>query len=105
MDEQRSQAYTLAMNSETSTTTAESDVTLEDPAPAPTADPETAVTEEADPGPVPDIEAPTENTEAPAEVEATVGHDQVTGKYLVSITTRHPDPTVVAVNGRHVWEG
>ena len=97
-----------SMNSETSTPTAESDVTLEDPAPAPTADPESATQieeEPADPGPVPDIEAPTENTEAPAEVEATVGHDQVTGKYLVSITTRHPDPTVVAVNGRAVWEG
>ena len=39
------------------------------------------------------------------EVEATVGHDLTTGKYLVSIITRHPDPTVVAVNGKAVWEG
>jgi pyruvate/2-oxoglutarate dehydrogenase complex dihydrolipoamide acyltransferase (E2) component len=39
------------------------------------------------------------------EVEATVGHDIASGKYLVSIITRHPDPTVVAVNGKAVWEG
>jgi hypothetical protein len=85
------------MNSETSTTTAESDVTLEDPAPALTADP------------TPEPETPAEQVEeepaALPEVEATVGRDQATGKYLVSITTRHPDPTVVAVNGHHVWEG
>lgn len=39
------------------------------------------------------------------EVEASVSHDPTSGKYLVSITTRHPDPTVVAVNGKAVWEG
>ena len=89
--------------SETSTTIAESDVTLEDPTPAPVApEPATQIEDEpateepaedaADPGPLP-------------EVEATVGRDNATGKYLVSITTRHPDPTVVAVNGRAVWEG
>lgn len=84
------------------TTLAESDVTTE-PEEAPATDaPATQIEDEStteepaedagDPGPLP-------------EVEATVGHDQVTGKYLVSITTRHPDPTVVAVNGRAVWEG
>jgi pyruvate/2-oxoglutarate dehydrogenase complex dihydrolipoamide acyltransferase (E2) component len=39
------------------------------------------------------------------EVEASVSHDPTSGKYLVSIVTRHPDPTVVAVNGKAVWEG
>jgi hypothetical protein len=52
-----------------------------------------------DPGPVPAEVAPL------PEVEATVGHDLVSGKYLVSIVTRHPDPTVISVNGRGVWEG
>lgn len=72
---------------------------------------------ETDPTPAPAEQAPTQIEEAPVptedpndpgplpEVEATVSHDQYSGKYLVSITTRHPDPTVVAVNGHHVWEG
>lgn len=53
---------------------------------------EPASTEEPEPTPEP-------------EVEATVGHDLTSGKYLVSIVTRHPDPTVVSVNGKAVWEG
>ena len=89
---------------ETSAPIAESDETLEDPTPAPVEIPPAQIEDEPAEA-NPDIEGPTENTEAPAEVEATVGRDQVTGKYLVSITTRHPDPTVVAVNGRAVWEG
>ncbi len=92
------------------TTVAESDVTEaaeETPTPTPATEaPATQIEDEpADPSPVPDIEAPTENTEAPAEVEATVSHDLATGKYLVSVVTRHPDPTVISVNGRAVWEG
>lgn len=42
--------------------------------------------------------------EAP-EIDVSLGTDQANGKVLVSITTRHPDPIVVAVNGRAVWEG
>ena len=39
------------------------------------------------------------------EVETSIGFDQVTGKHLVSVIIRHPDATVIAVNGRAVWEG
>jgi hypothetical protein len=62
--------------------------------------PEQIEDEPADPGPVPEEPEP-----AAPEVEATVGRDLNSGKYLVSIVTRHPDPTVVSVNGKAVWEG
>lgn len=38
------------------------------------------------------------------EVEATVAKD-VNGVWLVAVTTHHPDPIQIAVNGRSVWIG
>jgi len=91
-------------------TVAESDITTETPVE------ETPVTD-TPPAQIEDEPASDEatETETPAdeaaeeaalpEVEAHVTHDLYDGKYLVSVTTRHPDPTKVAVNGRLVWEG
>ncbi len=61
----------------------------------------------------PPAEEPEQIEEAPAaeeaeplpEVETSVGFDATTGKHLVTVIIRHPDATVIAVNGRAVWEG
>lgn len=79
----------------------------------PSEEPEAQIEDETAPTPSLEPEPPLEGPSMPVdtaeatppEVEATVGHDLNSGKYLVSIVTRHPDPTVVSVNGKAVWEG